>query len=313
MTLDEMIFRESDFVGKDIASLPDRVIGAAEEMKARFDYVAKEMLALGRFNDLLRLLSGSGCAGELGFAATRSIAADNVQAAIEALSAQLQAAVIGQIPDSSVSARKLADGAAAENLGAGSVSAEKLAAGAAAANLEAGSVTQEKLDPAILQNLKGSTALESLTTVLEDWALAAGGGQLSLQIPVDLRSFLAGFGGRVVVRIAPGSWRCTELELRHDPSGSGLSCVVRGGCAETAAAAPRDSWQAGWQSSGGKLLYFDTVQGTFLGLHSLIDQPDAGDCLLVPTLGETMLTLPVSWTAAEERTLRATIQVEVWR
>lgn len=49
----DLKFSENDFLGKDVSSLPDRVVGKAEYLKKMFDNVAKNELALGRFNALL--------------------------------------------------------------------------------------------------------------------------------------------------------------------------------------------------------------------------------------------------------------------
>ncbi len=52
----DLKFKESEFIGKDISSLPDNPIAAgmsSAELKARFDAVAKTELALGRFNELM--------------------------------------------------------------------------------------------------------------------------------------------------------------------------------------------------------------------------------------------------------------------
>lgn len=53
MDLSKLKFNESDFLGKDVASLPDRVVGRADYLKKMFDNVAKNEIALGRFNSLI--------------------------------------------------------------------------------------------------------------------------------------------------------------------------------------------------------------------------------------------------------------------
>ncbi len=316
MNFKELQFQESDFTGKDIASLPDRVVGSAEELKARFDYIAKEMLALGRFNELLALLAGEGAAGALGFSPTESVPAGTVQQAIEALSGQLRAAAVGQLPVGSVAADRLAEGAALGNLAPGSLGAEYLAPGAALENLRAGSVTGEKLEPGLLENLKSSVCLESLTNLLEDRRLE-GEKRLEIKIPVNLRNFLAGSGGRVVVRFAPAGWQCAQLEIRHHPVNGTLDYLLWGGCAQAAeVSSPRDSWQASWLPREEALFYYDSESGAYLGLHSLMapgSRPDPGDRLLTPVLESGQLTLPFVWTAETQRILKTRILVEVWR
>ena len=53
MAIQDLKFKESDFVGKDVSSLPDQIEGQAEFVKARIDNVPKNMIALGRFNGLI--------------------------------------------------------------------------------------------------------------------------------------------------------------------------------------------------------------------------------------------------------------------
>lgn len=53
MDLSKLKFNESDFIGKDVSSLPNRVVGRADYLKKMFDNVAKNEIALGRFNDLI--------------------------------------------------------------------------------------------------------------------------------------------------------------------------------------------------------------------------------------------------------------------
>lgn len=58
MDFKSLKFNETDFIGKDISSLPDRVVGKAEYLKKMFDNIAKNEIALGRFNELLDALDG---------------------------------------------------------------------------------------------------------------------------------------------------------------------------------------------------------------------------------------------------------------
>ena len=60
MALVDLKFKESDFVGQDISSLPNQVRGQAEFAKGRMDNVAKNMIALGKFNDLIDALVATG-------------------------------------------------------------------------------------------------------------------------------------------------------------------------------------------------------------------------------------------------------------
>ena len=63
MSLLDLKFKEEDFAGKDISSLPDApsAMGmSAQELKARFDMVPKILIAMGAFNDLLDELDENG-------------------------------------------------------------------------------------------------------------------------------------------------------------------------------------------------------------------------------------------------------------
>ena len=57
MALETLKFTASEFVDEDIASLPDQVLGRASWLKAKFDNIGKNKLALGKFNDLIDYLA----------------------------------------------------------------------------------------------------------------------------------------------------------------------------------------------------------------------------------------------------------------
>jgi hypothetical protein len=59
MSFSDLKFAQTDFNGQDVASLPDQVIGQAEMLKARFDNIGKNMIALGKFNELCDKLDDS--------------------------------------------------------------------------------------------------------------------------------------------------------------------------------------------------------------------------------------------------------------
>lgn len=65
MSLKDLKFAEGEFAGRDIASLDDRPKLSAAELKAYFDNVSKNMLALGRFNDLIDELLAGGVAEDI--------------------------------------------------------------------------------------------------------------------------------------------------------------------------------------------------------------------------------------------------------
>lgn len=62
MAITDLKFTESEFVNNDISSLPNQVVGQADFLKAKLDNIGKNMVALGRFNDLIDALTtiGSG-------------------------------------------------------------------------------------------------------------------------------------------------------------------------------------------------------------------------------------------------------------
>lgn len=60
MGIENLKFKESDFIGQDVASLPDTISGDAEFLKNRFDNIAKNMIALGRWNELIDYLASNG-------------------------------------------------------------------------------------------------------------------------------------------------------------------------------------------------------------------------------------------------------------
>ncbi len=78
MDIKNLRFNEAEFVGKDVASLPDNPsqegIGTAE-LKARFDNVPKMMIALGKHNELIDALAGTEGAGNIGTQSGESIQA----------------------------------------------------------------------------------------------------------------------------------------------------------------------------------------------------------------------------------------------
>ena len=53
MAIQDLKFTEAEFVGEDISSLPDQVVGQAAFLKAKFDNIGKNKVALGKFNDLI--------------------------------------------------------------------------------------------------------------------------------------------------------------------------------------------------------------------------------------------------------------------
>ncbi|MEA5002410.1 MAG: tail fiber protein [Christensenella sp.] len=90
MAIQDLKFNEGEFAGKDVASLPDNpsVEGiSATQLKARFDNIAKMMIALGKHNELIdALVAGTG-AGEIGNVEIAGVSGTDVQATLEGLKA----------------------------------------------------------------------------------------------------------------------------------------------------------------------------------------------------------------------------------
>lgn len=108
-----------------IAKLPDEPNDeggmTAGALKATFDKAG--MLAKTAINKLIAALGASTAAGNIGFAPTAGVPKTNVQDAIENVQSQIAGVAMGEVPNGSVTAEKLAGGA---------VTAEKVAPGAIA-------------------------------------------------------------------------------------------------------------------------------------------------------------------------------------
>ena len=106
-----------------ISKLPDEPNDeggmTASALKATFDKAG--MLAKTAINKLIAALGASTAAGNIGFARSTNVPADNVQDAIENVQSQIAGVALGSIPDGSITAQQLA---------ASAVTAEKVADGA---------------------------------------------------------------------------------------------------------------------------------------------------------------------------------------
>lgn len=152
-------FNEDMEIISKLSDLPNDTDGlTAAELKARFDR-AGTLLKAYINGTLLAELSGSGAAGSLGVGKVNGTdMGSTVQAALDALAAQIVEATLGTIPDKSIGESKFADLAVstrtlselavtAAKIAAGAVTAEKLAAGAVTnTKLASGAVTDEKTD-----------------------------------------------------------------------------------------------------------------------------------------------------------------------
>ena len=107
---------------KKLSNFPNRIDRLkATQLKAMFDQAAKNVQ-----EDVKRLVSELGAstaAGNIGFARSTEVPADNVQDAIENVQSQIAGVALGEVPNGSITARQLADGA---------VTTEKVAPGAIA-------------------------------------------------------------------------------------------------------------------------------------------------------------------------------------
>ena len=129
-----------------------------EELKASFDR-AGTLLKAYINNTLLSELGGASAAANLGVGPVNGTdMGATIQAALDALAAQIVEATLGTIPDKSIGESKLADLAVstralselavtAAKIAAGAVTTAKLATGAVtAAKIATGAVTNEKTD-----------------------------------------------------------------------------------------------------------------------------------------------------------------------
>jgi len=85
MGFEERKFNEADFANQDVSSLPDRPSDAgitAQELKARFDNIAKMVIALGKVNGLIDDLGADSAAEKLGFS-LNGMEAGTIKEAIE--------------------------------------------------------------------------------------------------------------------------------------------------------------------------------------------------------------------------------------
>lgn len=72
MGITDLKIKSSDYSGKDVASAPDKLTGTAQENKAVFDRLIKDLLA-GRYNSLVDALAAITGAGEIGTQSGQSV------------------------------------------------------------------------------------------------------------------------------------------------------------------------------------------------------------------------------------------------
>ena len=141
------------------STYPNDVDGMTpEELKAAHDKAGK-LIKEYINNTLLKELGGTSAAGSLGVDKVNGTdMGSTIQAALDALAAQIVEATLGTIPDKSIGEGKFADLAVSTRalaqlavttakLAAGAVTADKLAAGAVTnSKIYTGAVTNEKTD-----------------------------------------------------------------------------------------------------------------------------------------------------------------------
>ena len=152
-------FNEDMEIISKLSTYPNDTDGLTpEELKARFDQAGK-LLKDYINNTLLTELGGSSGAANLGVGPVNGTdMGATIQAALNAMAAQIVEATMGSIPDKSIGESKFADLAVstralselavtAAKIAAGAVTTAKLATGAVtAAKIATGAVTNEKTD-----------------------------------------------------------------------------------------------------------------------------------------------------------------------
>ncbi|MDD6611887.1 MAG: hypothetical protein PUE91_06760 [Clostridiales bacterium] len=90
-----------------ITALEDRPAMSAADLKAYFD--ASPIQLMQAHNRLVKALTGTTAAENLGFSATAGISGTNIQAAVEDVQQQLADVALGSVPDGSISEEKLSE------------------------------------------------------------------------------------------------------------------------------------------------------------------------------------------------------------
>ena len=147
---------DAEIAAAGVQSQPNKLAGTAQQNKAVFDALIKNLVKV-RLNALIDELLENTAAGQIGIGAITGYSADTVQEALEEIVQNMQDIVSTGVSDGSVTTAKLADEAVTTGkLDDGAVTAAKLAAGAVtsvkitdgnvtAAKLAAGAVTTGKI------------------------------------------------------------------------------------------------------------------------------------------------------------------------
>jgi hypothetical protein len=110
MALTDYKITDAQVAENGLVAAPDKLTGDPDENKALFDKLVREIVKEA-LNDIVDALTASGGAGEIGFDPTAGVNENNVQDAVENVQAQLAAYALGEIPDGSITAAKLAEDA----------------------------------------------------------------------------------------------------------------------------------------------------------------------------------------------------------
>ena len=150
-------FNEDMEIISKLSTYPNDTDGLTpEELKARFDQAGKLLKAYVN-GTLLKELGGATGAASLGVGKVNGTdMGSTIQAALDALAAQIVEATLGTIPDKSIGEAKFADLAVSTRaLGELAVTTAKLAAGAVTdAKLATGAVTRNKIYTGAVTNEK---------------------------------------------------------------------------------------------------------------------------------------------------------------
>ena len=156
MSFTEQKITDAEIEAAGVQSQPNKLAGTAQQNKAVFDALIKNLVKV-RLNALIDELLGDTAAGQIGIDTITGYSADTVQEALEEIVQNMQDIVSTGVSDGSVTTAKLADEAVTTGkLDDGAVTAAKLAAGAVtsvkitdgnvtAAKLAAGAVTTGKI------------------------------------------------------------------------------------------------------------------------------------------------------------------------
>lgn len=146
---------DAEIAAAGVQSQPNKLAGTAQQNKAVFDALIKDLVKV-RLNALIDELLGDTAAGQIGVDAITGYSADTVQEALEEIVENMQDIVSTGVSDGSVTTAKLADEAVTTGkLDDGAVTEDKL---------DDGAVTTGKI--AALAVTTAKIALLAITTAL---------------------------------------------------------------------------------------------------------------------------------------------------